>query len=693
MTTPQEFAIKTDSSWVYPKEMYVYDGSNDKVVEEVYVWTGSEAVLVWPVPSYEPGLTNKINGDYWPLPSVATDYTHFVPLYFSDYDTDKLHTPGTLRSLTDAQMGQGAQFAPDARTGSSSWDVSGYGDNAGVGHVSALTITSDFFQFTPYQQDDLGGVFSNTDDITYFPCMNMPDVGLGGAVAEWRLDISEAGAAYTPWDYNAQGSTPLYMPRFQSFDGWAKEANGFLDPPRRRGSCAGGPDYTNALGLSNFRFWLDPETLAGYPTVDEFDCTIDHADILLELDCHSYSETGQTQAGNNGYMDYLQNGSFDIETFPQGLSSSAWDPDVLWTPSIANWNSIEPALNEVNQENFFGADTQISHIRWKTMSGDWKKLRFDNLWGGCNPNQTSGARFMWGSTVNDYGCAHGGGIMMRTLPWNNYTGAPFGNEEWTIFDPEYSKFLAYMSEPARSQEDAAYIQYTGYDYIKDNFRRADFFTSADHFTGDNKLSRMQGMLTLPGEIEIVHRKPFTEARLLWQEIGVVVGARNGLNIMEPQADFNCTPGTITSFLPSGNTSLVRYRQSKLPRYYRDGCQTFQMDDYNCTNGDFKNYDGDFQEDFFDRSDYVELRIYNQTTGKWMRSLAWGENTRDLNDASSMIPSTSAAYYPNADPTLSFSRFRPIFLMNPKEIAVPNAVNRWLDFYTEGDIIDFKLYSR
>jgi hypothetical protein len=182
------------------------------------------------------------------------------------------------------------------------------------------------------------------------------------------------------------------------------------------------------------------------------------------------------------------------------------------------------------------------------------------------------------------------------------------------------------------------------------------------------------------------RKPFQDARLLWEEIGCVVTGVNSTST-DRFKKWTCTEGTITSKLASGNTSMRRYQNTYLPRYDRDGFQQFEYIDERCTDGDFRNYDGDFQEDFFNKSNYLELRIYNRTSGEWMRSHAWGDMPERGNPGNSSMVNRSAQFFG------SYSRMRPIFLMNPDGDAYDGAVNMWEDFYSLGDIIDFKLYDR
>lgn len=686
MTTPQEFAIKTDSSWAYPKEMYVYDGTTDKEASEVYTWNGTEAVLVWPVPFYAPGTINGITGDTYPLESpVPTDFIVNVPIYWSDYDQNDRRSPMSLREVGDDVIQVGSEYgAASYNTGSYQWDE--------ANTLGVMKFTSSFgstAQGTPYYIDAFGGlgVGTSNSDLELQQIVNWQDTGYSGpSQDEWRLRTSEEGASYDPWDYDAQGTKPLVTCTGISLRDFEEE-NSHWAYTRSDSKAAGGPDYWAAGGIAGAHIYMKTTQPVGstYPTTaTQMDINGDFNVSLKVIEEIYDGQSGNFATFQNG----LQNGGYDIEPFPQGVDNAVWDPAVVYTPSVANMALIGGEISAGRSD--YGADTTIKHIKWISPSGEAYKVRFDNMFGAVG-NRTNSNEFQWctGNGGNQM-VSDRGGYMIRTAPWLRESGTPaFGDEDLTLFSPAYTKPLVYMSNAHRSNASNPSHSPGGYEWVADNLRRYDHCTTRP-YSGDTNVQRTQGVMWKPGEIIIEHRKALADSRLLWEEVGCTVTTAYA-GILEPRTQWRCTEGTINSFFPSGNDTFRRIISTRLPRYRYDPAIQFKVDDFNCTDGDATNYDGDFQKDFFDRSEYVELRVYNRTTGMQMRSHAWGDASNIMNTDSEMIDSRSVLKFDNGGNP--FTRLQPIFMMNPDDSVQTGADNLWYNFFSSGDVIDFKLYAR
>jgi hypothetical protein len=684
-----EFAIKTASNWVYPDDMYVFDGTADKVVAEVYAWTGSESKLVWPVPRYAPGTTIGLNDN---SQVIGCDTVVFKPNYVYNESSGGTTYDSSVEDFKtmdlDALGINGHTHAPSYVNEAplNKWSNKNYG--------TALSFSASYLR-SPHWFDSTTYTMNTHADITRAAYMNEVDtVYLNpNNWTDWRLSIAEPGQGYQPWDYASQGTTPLLMSTADSH-----VVTGYASGDRMEAATNGLSSRTSSmatLGIMGWSFYLETGIGSGYVPLAWSDMEVLDATFVFSLSAYYRTdETDPVKAGSLGYyMDELLLGGLPIETFPQGLASSVWSHAVEYTPSTANWQAIEPIIDGGTLPWAF--DTSISFIRYRQPDGTAHKIRMDNMYGKIYDVGTAEAQ--WGTstrTASSGPLTKEGGWMIQYCPWQNESGTALAYEDRTLFSPEYTQFLLNMSRPQHSSDPGSSYptaQDGGYDYLRKNFRVADHLDAKYVTGGERKIQRQQGAIFYPGEIEVVIRKPIAESRILWQEIGCIVGTDNSDQYLASNryARFDdCTPGTITSSFPSGNESFTRARPTDLPRFDEDGLLQFSMKDYNCTNGDFRNYDGDFQNDFFDKSDYLEMRVYNNTTGKWFRSYAWGDYCPNmLNHESYMHGGNSAIAYS------TYSLLRPYFLFFTEENSLTGEVATWRDFFSPGDNIDFKLYAR
>ena len=245
----------------------------------------------------------------------------------------------------------------------------------------------------------------------------------------------------------------------------------------------------------------------------------------------------------------------------------------------------------------------------------------------------------------------------------------------SLFPNEYSAFLTAMSYPEGNL-----------DYTMENYRVGDW-----NITKDGDHSRELGVWFQPGELKVVQRKPLSDSRLVWSEVGCIVGSEHSSGDY-----YNATPGVVSSSFDPSST-CERYRSTRISNDFRGKGYQLEYQQTDGTQGDYRYRDGSFQRDFFDDSNYLELYMINNTTGRSMRSFRWGDGTDRVHDDS--ITSSSRTFYSEF---LLESTLRPYFEFTPDEAPSPpfdpadnptDAIYKFNDFFNEGDNIDFKLYSR
>ena len=181
MSTPEEFHVYTpDDDFVYPTEMFVWDGTQERPVNEVYAWDGSQANLVWPVPKYEPAP--RFNADSTDLHSIIYDGTQRGLGFLLGRG---LNNPSWISFPTGSSASRTVSF-----TGA----PTGYTD-AIVDEAEALFLANNLTAREAFRKKSLTN--DGQTGANYTPYRPDEDVNLLDVQAPMSLDTGLAGVGFT----------------------------------------------------------------------------------------------------------------------------------------------------------------------------------------------------------------------------------------------------------------------------------------------------------------------------------------------------------------------------------------------------------------------------------------------------------------------------------------------------------------